>query len=295
MAGCRPDDRLDCAPASRPVSVADFAGHYSAPTQTFALDLGQRQTIRGSGGATLDFPAHSFELANGSLATGTAQVRLREIYAVPGMVLADIPTTTGASGQLLVSGGEFQIQVWQNATRLRFRPGPTTPTVALQSPVPAGQDTTGQQLWQRRIVSASVDSSGWYPAAPAGVQAASGTYRAALALDSVSWWSIGRPWLPGQPTVQVEVNTPASGDTRVYLRPVGYNALVRLTAVSGAAGARWQASVPPGADLLAVVLQAVNGQLFYGTQRVTTAPNLVITPPLAAVTEAEAARRIGQL
>lgn len=91
----------------------------------------------------------------------------------------------------------------------------------------------------------------------------------------------------------VVVATPANPltETRVYLRPVGFNGLARLAPTDGT-GTRWTRTMPVGASMLAVVLQSVGGQLYYGTQQVIIQTNLVVTPPLTAVSEAEALRLI---
>jgi hypothetical protein len=95
---------------------------------------------------------------------------------------------------------------------------------------------------------------------------------------------------------QVTVKTAASavGETRVYLRPVGYNGIIQLQA-NKSSYTEWLNEVPVGADMIAVVLQSVNGQLYYGTQRVTITPGLVISPVVTAVSEAEALQLIRQL
>ncbi len=54
------------------------------------------------------------------MATGQGQLRLREIYTVPDMILTNMPTTAAYSRQVLISGGEFNIEVWQGTTRLRL-------------------------------------------------------------------------------------------------------------------------------------------------------------------------------
>jgi hypothetical protein len=211
------------------------------------------------------------------------------------MVLANMPTDMVRRGNMLVSGGEFNIQVWQNTTRLRLAPGQT---VALQSPVPAAQDTTRQYVWKQPAAVLASDSAGWQLASAQRVQTLPGLYRAALPLDSIGWWNLDQFWhayyAAGLTTVTVKTTATAAGETRVYLRPVGYNGLMKLWP-STTAGTTWPKSVPAGAEMIAVVLQSVNGQLYYGTQRITTSNGLTISPGVVAVSEAEAVRLIRQL
>jgi hypothetical protein len=296
-AGCRKDDIVDCAPSVSNLSLADFARRNAAPAQVFPLVLGPTiapQVITTSGGAKLDFPATSFLLPNGTPATGTAQVRIREIYTVPDMVLANMPTTIQSRGNMLVSGGEFNIQVWQNSTRLRLAP---SQTVALQSPIPAAQDTTRQYVWQQEATtSTGTDSTGWQLVSAPQVQTLPGFYRATLPLDSIGWWNIDQFWhaysTASRALITVKTTATAVGETRVYLRPVGFNGLASLWP---SAPTDWRQTMPAGADMVAVVLQSINGQLYYGTQRVTISNGLVITPVVSAVSEAEAVRLIRQL
>ena len=293
-AGCRKDDLVNCAPTGT-TTLADFSRHNSVATQPFALTLGASQTIVTMGGASLTFPANAFLLPTGGVATGVAQVRVREIYTVPDMVLADIPTNVVRRGDMLVSGGEFNIQVWQNSTRLRLAPGQT---VAVQSPIPANQDTTPQLVWQQPTNVMTSDSAGWQLVAAPAVQTLPSLYRSALPLDSIGWWNIDQFWHAyanaGLAQVTITTTATAAGATRVYLRPVGYNGLLKLWPTT-LAGTNWQKSAPAGADMIAVVLQSINGQLYYGTQRITISNGLTINPTVSAVSEAEAVRLIRQL
>ncbi|MGI4761988.1 MAG: hypothetical protein ACRYF0_14870 [Janthinobacterium lividum] len=297
LAGCRKDDVIDCAPTttSTTLPLADFSRRTSVPAQTFTLALGTSQTITTAGGAALTFPANGLLLPTGGVATGMAQVRIREIYTVPDMVLANVPTDIVRRGDMLVSGGEFNIQVWQNTTRLRLAP---SQTVAIQSPIPTAQDTTRQYVWQQPAAVLASDSAGWQLASTQRVQQLPGLYRAALPLDSIGWWNLDQFWHAyyAARTAQITVKTTATaaGETRVYLRPVGYNGLVKLWP-STTAGTDWLRNIPAGADMIAVVLQSINGQLYYGTQRVTISNGLVINPVVSAVSEAEAVRLIRQL
>jgi hypothetical protein len=291
-AGCRKDDVVDCAPAA---SLADFTRRNSVATQTFTLPMGSAQTITTAGGARLTFPAAGFLLPTGAVATGTAQVRIREIYTVPEMVLANVPTDMVRRGSTLISGGEFNIQVWQNNTRLRLAP---QQTVSMESAVPAAQDTTRQYVWQQPASVMASDSAGWQFASTQRVQSLPGLYRALLPLDSIGWWNLDQFWHAyySAATAQVTIKTTATapGETHVYLRPVGFNGLARLWPSNGA-NTEWQKGMPAGADMVAVVLQSSNGQLHYGTQRVTISNGLVISPVLAPVSEADAVRLIRQL
>lgn len=311
-AGCRKDDVVDCAPATSNLSLQEFTRRNGAPVQTFSLALGSTaqvvQTFTTSGGARISFPSVGFLLPNGTTATGTAQVRVREIYSVPDMVLSNMPTQLVGTRRLLISGGEFSIQVWQNGTRLRLAAG--TSRVVVSSPVPTGASTGQQSLWQQ-AATLIPDSAGWSPPtpqlpapAPTDTIRVTGTppvYQTPIPLDSVSWWNIDRLWTLYQtaPVGTVTVQVPAipagsPGSTQVFLRVVGLNGLARLYP-SNAARTNWSTSMPTGASMKVAVLQSLNGQLYFGTQNITTQSGLVVTPTLTAVSEADAVALIRQL
>jgi hypothetical protein len=298
---------VDCAPASSNLTLREFAQRNGAPVQNFTLTLGpttSNQQITTNGGATITLPGSRFILPNGTAATGTAQVRVREIYSVPDMLLSNMPTQVLGTRRLLISGGEFSIQVWQNGTRLRLAAGSSR--VMVNSLIPAGA-ASGQQLVWQQLTTAVPDSAAWSQPAtrdtvrtttsPTGI---SPTYNMPIPLDSVSWWNIDRLWSlyqtasVGTITVQVPAIPAAStGSTQVFLRAVGLNGLARLYPTN-AAQTNWSTSMPTGASMKVAVLQSINGQLYFGTQSITTQSGLVVMPTITAVSEADALQLIRQ-
>jgi hypothetical protein len=317
LAACRKDDIIICdLPITTPSTFADLRA--AAPAvQKFTFNLAQAQSFRTRDGATAAFGANAFILPNGNVATGQAELRLREIYSVPDMILADMPTTA-QSRDLLISGGEFNIQVWQGSTRLRMAARSvvtSTPVLfSLTSPVPAtGLDNTQMALWVRSASSSTgnlQDSTNWRlfttpnPASPIGVDltyinATAGYYPVSFPLDSISNWNIDQFWRAYQNTASGPIgieapNSSTATTTRVYFRPVGYNGLARCY-LSASSLTRWSSLMPYGADVIAVVLQERNGQLYYGTQRLTTQAGAVVTPTLQALSAADIIQRIRQL
>ncbi|RYY19215.1 MAG: hypothetical protein EOO36_06275 [Cytophagaceae bacterium] len=311
--GCRKDDVVDCTPTTTPNALEDFTRRNGAPVQTFTVPLGIigsiPQVVTTSSGAGITIPTTSFLLPSGAMATGTAQVRVREIYSVADMILSNMPTTRGGSRKLLISGGEFSIQVWQNGVRLRLMPGAR---VVVRSLVPAGAGSGQQSLWQQPASRLLGDSAGWVPPTPippSGFPSRSDTirttgtppiYQTSIPLDSVSWWNIDRLWQQYQaaPVGTVTVQFPALpagsvGSTRIFLRPVGFNGLISPYITS--AQVSWSGQLPTGASMVAAVLQSINGQLYFGSQPFTTQTSSTVAPALTAVSEADAVRLIKQL
>ncbi|GAA4364895.1 hypothetical protein GCM10023185_34780 [Hymenobacter saemangeumensis] len=297
LLSCRKEDILIIA-TDQAGSLTELRRQNGPVVQTFTFNLNEAQVLRTTGKATLRFPANAFRLPNGALATGQAQLRVKEVYNVAGMVLADMPTTT-AWGQLLQSGGEFSIQAWQGSTRLRMAASAqaSSAMLTLESPVPAGLDTARTMtLWQQASSpgpASSNDSIGWVPVgtSPVPIIPASPVnfYRAMIPLDSISWWNIDQLLAPGPGTL-VYVEVPQAAETKVYLRPVGVNGLARLYAPPGSL--RWSGYMPLGFPMVAVVLQSRNDRLFFGTQALTVQANMVVQPQLEELPEAEILRRI---
>lgn len=315
LAACRKDDLIVVCDPAATNTIADIRA--AAPAvQRFPFNLAQAQSFRTSGGATLAFGPSAYILPNGNVATGQAELRVREIYAVPDMVLANMPTTAQSSRQMLVSGGEFNIQVWQGSTRLRMSFSSPTGTInrlSLTSPVPtAGLDTTRMMLWNQpssALAGTPGDSLGWQQFFFVGllptirtsvpVPATAGNYSVAFPLDSIGNWNIDQFWhaYRDRPSSNIGVELPATASataTRVYFRPVGFNGLARCYPSSSSPN-RWSSLMPNGADVIAVVLQERNSQLYYGTQRFNTAANMVVTPTLQALSAADIIQRIRQL
>jgi hypothetical protein len=80
----------------------------------------------------------------------------------------------------------------------------------------------------------------------------------------------------------------------VFFRPVGFNGLAR-SYVYVPAPTHWECPLPVGADMIAVVLQQRDGQLYFGTQRLTVQPNSTLTPTLQALTAAEIVQLVRKL
>lgn len=81
---------------------------------------------------------------------------------------------------------------------------------------------------------------------------------------------------------------------RAHFRPIGFNGLARGFAPNTPT-TRWNCYLPFGSEVVAVVLQERGGQLFYGTQRITTAANQMAAPALEALRATEIIRRVRQL
>jgi hypothetical protein len=310
---CRHDDLVIYSPAANSLATAN--GPFAPAVQTFTVNLSQAQTLRTQGGATISFGANSLVLPNNTVATGTATLRVRELRTVGDMLLAGMHTNLAtSSAQLLVSGGEYNVQVWQGITRLRWSSpfigsGPATPSwPRLSAPVPtAGLDTTRMFLWamplnRNAAANGSADSVGWRPAIQGGatgwgpISPSGGFYNVNFPLDTISWLNFDQYWRPAGnanwTTAQVRVPAGAT-ETRVYLRPVGYTSLSRTFATADPT--LWQNHLPEGTDTQIIVQQLRDGQLYFGAARCIWRQNSIYTPALKPYTAAEMAQLVQQL
>ncbi|MDO7848058.1 hypothetical protein Q5H92_16960 [Hymenobacter sp. M29] len=310
---CRQEDLVIYTPTATSLAAAN--GRYAPPVQTFTLNLGQAQTLRTNGGATISFKANSLVLPNNALATGTATLRVRELHSVGDLLLAGMHTDVAYfNNQLLVSAGEYNVQAWQGSTRLRWSSqfvgtaAPAAGLTTLSAPVPtAGLDTTRMFLWALPLapnagVRAAADSVGWQPALQGGqsqwaaVRANGGYYNVNFPLDTISWLNFDQYWRPANNSnwtwAQVRVPVGAT-ETRVYLRPVGYTSLSRTFATADPT--LWRNHLPEGTDTQVIVQQLRDGQLYFGTARYVWRQNSIYTPDLQLRTAAEIAQLMQQL
>jgi len=297
LASCTKDDIA----LTRATTRLDQLQLDNRPTQQrFTFALAQPQAIRTASGATFTFPANAFLLPDGTAATGQAELRLIEIYSVGDMLLANQPTNT-PNGTLLISGGEFRIQVWQGTDRLTMRtPQALTDFLSIASTRPAGQeaDTTRMRLWTNTQQPDSSGRTGWNSSYSGTVTPTPSLpyYTSLVPLDSMGWWNIDQlpPEYYSRPASTIRVSVPAGATlTRVYLRPVGQNGLAMLW--NSDATNYTSGPMPLGMAMVAVVLQERDSKLYYGTQTLTVQATNTITLTPAEHTAAEIVSLVRQL
>ena len=306
-AGCRKEDEVVCAPpAGNP--LADFFRRNQPAEQVFALpDVSQTQTIRTAKGAKLIIRGGTLALlGTNTAATGAAVLRLREMYDVPDMLLADLPTQTNG-GQFgsreLESGGEFQIQVWQGRQRLVSLGTPGSwQRMSMSSPYPR----------RRRTQPASFSYDTWFsqPLKPFNANLAADTsqtspgwtfgqgfvldtvvapgqpqpmgYLSQFVLDSLSLhnidWFVNLNGSSPRGDLQIIIPTADGGpvasaqNTRVYLVPYTGNTMLRLYYGTPTPLTWGYLGLPGGLAYAAVVLQCpAAGQLRFAVQFFTLA------------------------
>jgi hypothetical protein len=171
---CSPDEdaRIEVNSVTPPDLRAElnrFFNNGKEAFQNFSFDVSQAQEIKGAGGTVLTIPANAFIHPSGQAISGNVTVSLREMYS-PGALIFNNAATI-SNGQILSSGGSFELQVQQNGADLRLANGAQ---IGVQVPTDSvdpnmqlftsnGRDTTNQVAWQAQnitVVDTVIDTTG---------------------------------------------------------------------------------------------------------------------------------------
>ncbi|WP_316787176.1 hypothetical protein [Pedobacter frigiditerrae] len=134
--------------SSQGLSLAEFNSKFSIPTQSFNGIAGTAFSITGAKGIKLDFPANAFLDASGNPVSGNIKLSLKEVLSKRDILLSG--KFTESNGQLLVSGGEFQIVALQNGQLLKLNPA-----AAVNINVPTTLSTAPMDLFEFKQTVAS--------------------------------------------------------------------------------------------------------------------------------------------
>lgn len=132
------------------LTLAEFNAKFSVPTQRFNGTGNAAFSITGTKGMKFEFPANSFIDASGNPVTGNVVVSLKEVLSKRDIILSG--KVTQSSGQLLISGGEFQILASQNGQALRLNPAVA---VAVKVPTTFNTDPMDLFVWAPTVTSDS--------------------------------------------------------------------------------------------------------------------------------------------
>jgi hypothetical protein len=147
--------------------------------QTFIVDANTPIEVTGEQGTTVTIPANNFLDVNGNIVTGNVEVKLIEVFSKLDMFKTDITTVT-AENEMLISGGEFFLDVTLPGSDLGLRPiegmivkvpaEVEDPNMLLWVNQGAGWELAGSadrdpdgemQPWDEGYI-ASIVSGGWY-------------------------------------------------------------------------------------------------------------------------------------
>ena len=138
-----------------------FTDHITQETQTFTVDATQGGTVTGANGTRVTFPPNGFRHANGTVVSGTVQVKLLEALKIGDMIWINTQTVGDDNGtdRLLRSGGELRVTATQNDNELQLGPNGMSVMVPTENPDPLMALFTANAPRDSGMVWTPVDSS----------------------------------------------------------------------------------------------------------------------------------------
>jgi hypothetical protein len=115
-----------------------FCAQAAPALQVFRVSVGRDTVLVGQQGTRLVVPARAFDVPAGS---GPVELRLREFYSIPDIVLAGLGTRAGLD--LLETGGMLHLEAAANGRGVSLRPG-----MQILVQLPTKQQQPGMQLFE---------------------------------------------------------------------------------------------------------------------------------------------------
>lgn len=184
-----------------------FTDNESDAIQTFTFDASVSQFFTGDAGIQVYMPANSFVYSNGNAVTGSITIELTEVLTVSEMI--KLNKTTTSNGQILVSGGQLNLEASQNGNRLLLAPGMAlNVSVPVSSADPQMALFTGNQMTDGDILwTSSVNDTDQQDSVIITQDSSGGTwYNFDFNNDSLGWINCDYWWNTGQTQTTVTAN-----------------------------------------------------------------------------------------
>lgn len=215
--------------------------------QTFVVDANTPIEIHGSQGTTVTIPANNFTDIYGNIITGNVEVKLIEVFTKADMVMMDMTTIT-VDGDILISGGEFFLDVTLPGSSESLRP-----INPMRVHVPAEVEEPNMTLWVN-------NGNGWELAAPQD-RAPDGIMEPwdagyAASVMSGGWFNFD--YAPPGPFCDVCIKVPAGTDpttTDVFISIDGRMTMVHLPSTDFNGFDMYCTPMPSGETVSIVVIQ----------------------------------------
>lgn len=301
FSSCKKDDPED--PTTTPTTPtveepttsnlgAFFDNYRTSITQSYTIDANSWQYITANEGTIITVPANAFVDAAGNPVSGSIDIEVIEVLTQADMLLTNMPTTSG--GQMLISGGELNIEAFQNGQELSLAAGSSlnimVPDDVMDFNMEMFLPQTGAngefEDWipannmpvNFAVDSANVDSSGWY--------------QFDFSETGLGWLNCDYFYNSGATLTSVAVTVPSahdSGNTDVFLHVSGMNSLIGLTGWDAGSNSfvSYQNSIPEGLACTVVCLSEINGQMYSSFTPITVVTNHVEVVPMTATTNAQ--------
>lgn len=266
------------------LTLAEFNSKFSVPTQKFNGTAGAAFSITGTKGMKFDFPANAFLDASGNPITGNVVVSLKEVLSKRDIVLSG--KVTQSNGQLLISGGEFQILASQNGQALKLNPA-----VAVAVKVPTTFNNAPMDLFVWAPTAAS--DSTWVLDQKARVASSADFYQ--FSLPNFGWINCDYFYNNPNPKTTITASpvyagaSPSIKDQRAYMV---------FDDIKSVAGLPFQLSInkhqsylnsmPIGLKgKLVIISTDVNDVIYFGQTSFTVSANLHLNVNVAPATATE--------
>lgn len=281
--GCKKDKAND----DNTLTLAEFNSKFTVPTQKFNGTGGAAFSITGAKGMKFDFPANAFIDNNGNPVAGNVVVSLKEVLSKKDIVLSG--KVTESNGQLLITGGEFQILASQNGQALRLNPAVT---VNVKVPTTLNTDAMNLFVW----APAGVSDSTWVLDQKARVVSSPDFYQ--FNLPSFGWVNCDYFYTNPNPKTTITATPVYSGavpsikDQRAYMVFDDLKTVAGLPFVLSINKHRsYENSMPIGLKGKLIILSTdVNNVIYFGHTNFTVSANLnldvAVTPATAAQIDA---------
>jgi len=170
-------------------SLQEYLGTKTVNAQTFSFQAENGTTFTGAKGTIVNIPANALIDAMGNPVTGTVSASLTEVFSNSDIMFSRI-FPRAANGNVLNSGGEFNLEITQNGNQLRVADGQF-----VQVELPAQAEDPGMLLFfadEAELDSANV---GWGNPVDSVSSMSGFTFNSAddtysLDLDSMGWCNI---------------------------------------------------------------------------------------------------------
>ncbi|MEZ4684519.1 MAG: hypothetical protein R3B47_00175 [Bacteroidia bacterium] len=213
---------------------------------------------------------------NGLAITGPVQVFLREFYSRKDIVLSGV--NTNSYSQMLVTGGAIELRAELNGSPLDL-----DPSASIAVAFPGKTDVNGYENQMQQFVS---DDDPLKPAQgfnwrmgnerPARVDTTNGSLGFILNDVQLGYTNCDALYaIPSNDRTQFEVIVSGDdgGETQVFMLVKDLSTVINLYTRNGPAYTTYAGSVPMGLEATLVAISVVNGQLHYGSKKITVAGN----------------------
>ncbi len=277
-------------------SLDELLTHHGPKFQHFRVNPARRTTIVGQNGTRLAFPPFAFTDLLGRIVQEEVEVRLKEAFSRPEMILAGKPSTS--DGRLLESGGQFMVNAHRGSSPLQL-----CQAVEVGLPVQKGlRNPLAMKLYTGSTTTIKVyrqdKNFDWrlLKDHPIKIRKANGHKYYTFKIGAFNWYDcgylIGKRSARSMVTVRMASPVEHFENQQAYLAFPEINAVAKMYPTSQGFTA---INIPNKLSAVAMVIATSHGQLYFGKSTLEKVSDKVAYVKMKAVTEKETIRPIFQL